>query len=399
MDRRRVEATAACAAVRVLVTDGESRAALACVRALGARGHTVHVAAARARSLAGASRFASGEHAVGDAGVDPRGTAERLVATASRIGADLILPVTEVSLGSIYAYGVRERCAVACPEEEAYALAVDKYRLLREAAELGLEVPTMEHYEDPGALEGLPEPFRYPVVLKARRSRFLRDGRWVVGEVRVVGSDAQLVQARTAPGFSGGVLLQEFVPGHGEGVFLLTDAGRPLACFAHRRLREKPPWGGVSVVSESIAPDPALRAGSERLLEALRWSGVAMIEFRRAPSGRAVLMEMNPRLWGSLQLAIDAGVDFPSLLVDLWRGETIGPVHPAVGTRTRWLLGDLDHLWICLRRPAVRRERGLSVAALLAGFVRSFFDGSRLEVLRRDDPRPFLRELLGRLRG
>src|SRR5439155_25387070 len=125
----------------------------------------------------------------------------------------------------------------------------------------------------------------------------------------------ELAAARSAPGFAGGVLLQEFVAGRGEGVFLLTDRGRPLARFAHRRLREKPPWGGVSVLSEAIAPDPELLAGSERLLAELALTGVAMVEFRRAPGGPAYLMEVNPRLWGSLQLAIDAGVDFPSMLV------------------------------------------------------------------------------------
>src|SRR5262249_37353097 len=159
---------------------------------------------------------------------------------------------------------------------------------------------------------------------------------------------------------------------------------------------EKPPTGGESVLRESIEPDPALLAASERLLQALRWTGVAMVEFRRTPDGRALLMEMNPRLWGSVQLAIDAGVDFPALLVALYRGEKSSPVEAVVGVRTRWLLGDLDHLAICLRRRAVRRRIGVSVARLLLDFLRSFVDGTRLEVFRWDDWRPFARELAAR---
>jgi len=124
-----------------------------------------------------------------------------------------------------------------------------------------------------------------------------------------------------------------------------------------------------------------------------------MVEFRRRPNGEAVLMEVNPRLWGSLQLAIDAGVDFPSLLVALHRGETLPQVTPSIGVRSRWLLGDLDHLLISLRRPEVRRLTGRSVPGLLADFLRSFVDGSRPEVLRWDDWRPFLRELRDWLRG
>jgi len=387
------------APARVLVTDGETRAALACVRALSARGHRVHVAAASTRSLAAASRYAASAHAVGDPNLDPQGFAERLAAVAAAVGADWILPVTEVSLGSIYAFGVAERCAVACPERAAYEAVVDKHALLERGARLGLATPRSVLIEDPARLPDLPPGFAYPVVLKARRSRFLRGGRWQVGEARVLDGPADLERARSAAGFAAGALLQEFVPGRGEGVFLLCDRGRPLARFAHRRLREKPPGGGVSVLSEATRPDPELLAGSERLLAELAWTGVAMVEFRRAPGGPAYLMEVNPRLWGSLQLALDAGVDFPSRWIALLRGATPPPVDVRLGTRTRWLLGDLDHLLICLRHREVRRQLGKSVPALLRDFARSFFDGSRLEVARWDDPRPFLRELGEWLRG
>jgi predicted ATP-grasp superfamily ATP-dependent carboligase len=196
-----------------------------------------------------------------------------------------------------------------------------------------------------------------------------------------------------------GLLVQEYVPGIGEGLFLLADRGRTLIRFAHRRIREKPPTGGVSVLRESIEPDPTLLASAETLLAALDWTGVAMIEFRRAPDGRAVLMELNPRLWGSLQLAVDAGIDFPSLLVALSRGEAVAEVRARVGVRSRWLLGDLDHLLISLRRREVRRMTGMRISALLGGFARTFLDGTRNEVLRLDDWRPFLHEVCERIRS
>jgi predicted ATP-grasp superfamily ATP-dependent carboligase len=243
------------------------------------------------------------------------------------------------------------------------------------------------------AFSGLPEPFHYPVVLKPRRSRVLADDRWLSGEARILRGPDEWRRALGDPGLHGDLLLQEFVPGKGEAVFFLASKGRALVHFAHRRLREKPPTGGMSVLRESIRPDPELLAKGERLIADLDWTGVAMVEFRRTPDGRAVLMEINPRLWGSLQLAIDAGVDFPSLLVALHRGESIPQIEPRIGVRTRWLLGDLDHLLISLRRRQVRELTGKRVPGLLADFLRSFCDGSRLEILRRDDWRPFLREL------
>ena len=121
---------------RVLVTDGDTRVALACVRALVRRGHNVRVAATGRRCLAGASRFVAGAHAVGDASADPRGWAERLEQAATSMHADLLLPVTEVSLGSIYAFGIADRWPVACPERAVYEAVVDKHAFLEQAVVL-----------------------------------------------------------------------------------------------------------------------------------------------------------------------------------------------------------------------------------------------------------------------
>lgn len=385
--------------MRVLVTDGETRAALAAVRSLGAAGHTVHVACAATSSLAGGSRHAATEHAIGVAARDPGAWAERIEALAVALNADLILPVTEIAMGNVYAFGIASRRPVACPERGAYEAAIDKYALLERAEKVGLDAPRSVLIEQVTSLDELPTSFDYPVVLKPRRSHRLVEGRWLSPEVRILRNDADLRAAREDLELQGDVVLQEYLPGHGEGVFLLTAAGRCVASFAHRRLREKPPTGGQSVLRESITADPALLAASQRLLADLDWTGVAMVEFRRTPEGRAAVMEVNPRLWGSLQLAVDSGVDFPALLISIQRGEPVPTVRARAGVRTRWLLGDLDHLLISLRRPEVRRETGKSVPRLLADFVRSFGDGTRLEILRWDDWQPFLRELAGRLAG
>src|SRR5262245_28379133 len=347
--------------MRILVTDGETRAALATVRALGARGHRVHVVARRRRSLAGASRFAAGEHLAANAASDPKGWAEAIAKLARDLDAELLLPVTDVSLGSVLAFGLERRFPVAGPDREAFEQATDKHALLERSARLGLDCPQSVLIRGPAQLDQLPASLAYPVVLKPRRSCCLRNGRWVRDRVRVLRGPEELRAAREDTRAGGEFLLQEFVPGHGEGIFLLTRNGRTLVSFAHRRIREKPPTGGVSVLRESIAPDPKLLEPSQRLLESLRWTGVAMVEFRRSPTGRAALMELNPRLWGSLQLAIDAGVDFPSLLVDLHRGVAIPRVESRVGVRSRWLLGDLDHLLISLHRRSVRVATGQRV--------------------------------------
>ena len=144
-------------------------------------------------------------------------------------------------------------------------------------------------------------------------------------------------------------MAQTCIEGEGQGVFALYDHGKPVAFFAHRRLRERPPWGGVSVLSESAEPDPLLQAHARTLLDDAGWHGVAMVEFKVGRDGTPYLMEINTRFWGSLQLAIDAGVDFPALLLEITRGHQPTPPTLTPGIRLRWLLGDADHLYLTWR--------------------------------------------------
>lgn len=379
----------------IVLTDGESRATLAAARSLGAAGHRVHVVSERGRSLAGASRFVASEVAVGDPGRCPQAWAEAVSSVAAEVGATVVWPVTELAHEASYAAGLDRALPLLAPDRDAYRAAVDKAGLVERARALGLEAPTTVVVAGVADLHALPDGIGYPAVVKPRRSVFAwgPDGAFRQGVARVLRDPTDLDRARRDPGLAGEVLVQPFVPGHGEAVFLLCRDGETRVHFAHRRLREKPPSGGQSVLRESIPTDPALLAASERLLAELRFTGVAMVEFRRTPDGRASLMEINPRLWGSLQLAIDAGVDFPRLMLALFRGED-PPATPArAGVRTRWLLGDLDHLLICLRRPALRRELGVGVGGLLLNFARSFVDGTRHEIARRGDWRPFARDL------
>jgi predicted ATP-grasp superfamily ATP-dependent carboligase len=181
------------------------------------------------------------------------------------------------------------------------------------------------------------------------------------------------------------------------GIFLLIWDGEIRARFAHRRLREKPPAGGVSVYSESTAADADLVARSRGLLERLGWQGVAMVEYKvdRA-TGTPYLMEINGRLWGSLQLAIDAGVDFPALLVSWALGE-----HPATvsswrsGVRLRWEWGNVDYLVTRIRRSNTELSLPPDAPGPWGSLRESglvWRPGDRLEVLRARDPAPFLLE-------
>ena len=101
--------------------------------------------------------------------------------------------------------------------------------------------------------------------------------------------------------------------------------GELRAEFAHRRIRDVYPTGSGSAVRVSVAVDPEIRRSSLAILSALRWHGVAMVEYRKKPGSPPVFMEVNGRFWHSLPLACYAGVDFPALLVQMAENGDIEP--------------------------------------------------------------------------
>jgi predicted ATP-grasp superfamily ATP-dependent carboligase len=288
--------------------------------------------------------------------------------------------------------------------DASYRAASDKAHLHAIAPHFGIAVPSQRiicRRDEPA-----PSDLRFPVAVKAARS--VTDTGTIIKRgvaVRYANGAASLqaiLNSTAAESFP--LLVQERIVGPGVGVFLLLWEGQEIAAFSHLRLREKPPGGGVSVYAESIAPDPGLVARSRELLLSLGFEGVAMVEYKvDQATGVPYLMEVNGRFWGSLQLAIDAGVDFPQLLISTAIDGTIpSRPSPTIGVRNRWWWGDVDHLLARLRRSA--EELGLpanapSRWATIVNFIRSSGPANRDQILRMDDPRPAFRETLDWLRG
>jgi predicted ATP-grasp superfamily ATP-dependent carboligase len=279
------------------------------------------------------------------------------------------------------------------PANSGYDRLSDKASLLELAAQNSVPAPVGHVVESvPAALDAA-RRIGYPIIVKPARSKVLLDGRVVATGVGLSRNPEDLTRLlETSPWFPRlPTIIQQYVHGYGAGVFCLFDRDRSLAWFAHRRLREKPPSGGVSVLCESVPVDPTLRHHAETLLRSAAYRGVAMVEFRIGGDGRPYLMEINARFWGSIQLAIDCGVDFPWLYYLLMQGQPVPVVTDfTVGRRLRWLLGDLDSLLIRLRDPLVARTAKL---AAMQAFFGTFFDARcSQEVFRWSDPAPGLRE-------
>jgi len=381
--------------VSALVTPGSLRSALAVTRSLGRQGVEVTVADEDGRSLAGVSRYCRASVRVPSAARSGEAFVSAIRQEVGRGKHSVVIPADDVTLSLIAQARSQFEGLVVLPfpDFETVQTAHDKGALMTLAAEKGIPVPKTVVVRGPADIEGAIRAVGLPAVVKARVSRVRVGGQWRAGgAVHYARTAAELDAAvRAAQEIAPGPLVQEHISGDGRGIFVLMNRGRLRAAFAHRRLREKPPSGGVSVLSESVGLDPQLLDHAERILEALKWHGVAMVEFKHdSRDGVTKLLEINGRFWGSLQLAVDSGVDFPYLLYRLAVDGDIDPVFTyRVGVRLRWWLGDLD--WLLIRL----RERGSLARRLkaLPEFLRPAGRGTRAEVFRPDDPAPAIREL------
>ena len=392
--------------MNVLITDGDNRAALAITRSLGRKGHRIVVGEKTLPSLSSVSRYCSEGWMYPDPLKRPDDFLDDLLRTVKARGIDVLLPVTEITTGLMTenAGKLDGSCRLPFPENNAFRTASNKLEILRLAERLGVPVPPtrvlQEKDVDAFTLSGL----SFPVVVKPHRSRVRTENGWRATGVSYASDPEELsVLLRKKGSWEFPVLLQERIPGPGIGVFACYQNGKMVSLFGHRRIREKPPSGGVSVLRESAPVSPQTRVFTAKLLDHLKWHGVAMVEFKMDDrDGVPKLMEINGRFWGSLQLAIDAGVDFPEILLRIAKGETVEPVFSyKEGVKTRWFWGDMDSLMMLLlkNRTSLHLPKGHPgrIRAIL-DFLRFFGKDIHYEIESRDDLRPSLHELSQRFR-
>ena len=385
----------------VLVTDGQERSALAITRGLGQAGIPVIVGAETARSLAGASRYCVARWQYPSPLQHSSEFISSLVEAVRRFDITAIIPPTDASMQEVAAQRDRFRPSVTAmiPSLESYDLVSDKYRLMKLAQESGIPVPKTVFVPDGNIAAVLDQVRGYPVVVKPGRSLVKVDERWMKTSVHFVPNAEELSDLflRT-PYLRNPSLIQHRIEGEGQGVFGLFDHGRPCALFAHRRIREKPPAGGVSVLRESIELPKPMVDYAVRLLERVKWHGVAMVEFKvERDSGIPRLMEINGRFWGSLQLAVDAGLNFPYLLYEAMQGIPVAVPNNSyrIGVKSRWLLGDFDHLLARLTKSNLQLHLSPDAPSrgrCLVEFCKLFQHDLHYEIESLNDPGPAFAE-------
>jgi predicted ATP-grasp superfamily ATP-dependent carboligase len=369
------------------VLGGDYRA-LGVVRSLGRRGVPVWVVRQGDDGLAALSRYARRRFPWPD-NADEQSQLDALedIARAGARGWALIPSSDETaSLVGRHHERLAQRFLLTSPAWDVLRFACDKRLTYTLADSLGLDTPSTWYPGDRAAAEAL--DLEYPVILKPAWkegfNRLTAAKAWRVDDrdemLRAYDEACTMVSPRT-------LMVQELIPGGGEAQFsyaALCDGGRPLASVIARRARQYPPdFGRASTYVETVGCDEVV-APSLRLLEALAFTGLVEIEYKRDPrTGRFKLLDVNPRVWGWHTLCGRAGVDFPYLLWLALRGEDVG--RPSAQVGTRWVRTATD-------LPMAAKEL-LAGRMSLRTYLQSLRGPVEGAIFARDDPAPGLLEL------
>lgn len=345
--------------MRVLVTYGWCRTAYVVAESLARAGYAVYGCDDSRWNMLSCSRHVRGSDVVSNPFREPERYVKDIAAIVRKRGIDILLPVHEDALAIRRFRGLLpDDLTVISPCLEDLLVAVDKLAIVRIAERAGVPVPRTCAPASPSEAMEAAASVDGPVVLKTRRGN---SGKGVL----LVGSPAEVPAAWKRIirrfGLPAGrePLVQEFVEGDLYGSCFLASKGAVKAVFLEKYLRWKEGKFGTSVLREPV-DWPLLAAHTRKIARELSWTGIGHLDFVGSRAAdRAWLLEMNPRFWGAINMAVQNGYDFPRGLVTMW---TNGEPDPrAFSPRVK----PVKSLWMIGGAIAGIQKRGLSTAASL----------------------------------
>jgi len=377
------------------VLDGHSAAALAFTRSLGRAGHWVAVGSNRGiHAPAEVSRYCRIRFRYPASTDDASGFVESVLEFARNRPIDLIVPMTDWTILPLSGYRNRFQgiSRLALGPHSALETSCDKYRTILLARELNVPVPETVLVQSLADLRAA-QKFTFPAVVKDRFSARWLDNRAVLGSVAYAYSPDDLRRkAEQRLSEVGDVLVQEFVAGTGIGFSSLVVEENLYLPFQWLRVREVDPRGSGSSARKSIPVTPEILEFSRALITRAGFQGISMVEFKQQHgSSRAVLMEINGRPWGSLQLPIASGIDYPRYFVEWYLQGTLPPREIAYkqGITCRRVVSELAHLeHVFAGKPAGWPRPYPNFLLTLLKISVPWYPGMRYDDVWLSDPRP-----------
>ena len=329
---------------RILVLDGEHKNALAIVRHIGkTKQYMIDVASYQKASITSFSKYVDRNFFITHPKKSQEKFMEELLELLKKNNYLVLIPVSFTSFQICAANKdrIRQFTHITIAETDKIMLASSKMATYEHARKTGVPFPETVIIQSLEDIENV--KIDYPCVIKAPYEM----GKTVINYAHhrdeFIAKYKQICKVNhfteVLP------IVQKYIDGEGFGFFAYYQKGECKNWFVHKRLREYPVSGGVSTAAESFFDGKIVEYG-KRMLDTLQWDGVAMVEFKQdKASGIYYLMEINAKFWGSLDLALKAGVDFPQMLIDEALGKKIEKVHFKEKIRFQWILnGDLFHV-------------------------------------------------------
>lgn len=305
---------------RVLITEGDNVGVIAMVRGLARAGYDPWVAAAHRSAPALRSRSTAGTAIVPNPGSSASAFAQAIEQLADALDPVAVLPGGEKGMLALAELPdcapIRQRLAL-CDRDSVHR-ATDKLILGELAGEAGLEVPESVVVTFDDVARGR-VPLSLPALIKPHRTEVPSNGGFRSCGVRVVNTREQLVAAlRSIPDGRG--LLQRFHDGRLSAIGGVFWGGQIVAAVYQEAVRTWPVRCGQMSFAIALPRDEELERRIIPLLSALDWSGLFQIQFIETEQGR-LLIDLNPRVYGSLSLALGAGQNLPAIWVGCLQGE------------------------------------------------------------------------------
>jgi predicted ATP-grasp superfamily ATP-dependent carboligase len=332
----------------VLMPDGESEHALWTARSLAhSKRVTLYILSSERWMPVRFSRHCR-MYKFKPTGLDQKARLDALVAIVKRVHVDIILPVSEegVLFAATERETLRKLATLSCiPSLESLEIARNKWLLNQFARQHNLPAPEAALVTFDAAFDQRIATLGYPVLLKPTA---LTDGQGIRRfdtsyDLRsfLEGQDKTLLKEK--------YLVQTYVPGSDLGLSVLCRDGEVLAFTIQHGIKSATHRFGPLMAMEFIRRNDVLDIG-QKLLAALRWNGVAHIDFRDdSRDGQPKIVEMNARYWGSLLGSLVAGVNFPYLAcltarnirfpVPEYRLSKYAHTTTAIKEASLWLLG------------------------------------------------------------
>jgi len=325
----------------VIVTNAKNRICYATVRSLCEKGIEVHAADSLTNAMTFYSKYTYDHFTYQSPFSNPDEFLKDVFKQAFRRKCKVIIPVYEETfLFAKYRDRLPDDIRMVLPSYENILTVHNKNRLYEVARNIGLRVPETYVLSDIDRDFLLAEKLTYPVIIKPCQG----GGAWGVRKIESIQDLRRILDDHELPGrlpFDRFVV-QDCIIGEVVCCAMLFNKGQFRAVHSYRQIREIPIAGGTATYRESVRDNQVIE-NCKTLLTYLNWHGICQTDFIvDKQTGNAYLIDVNPRLYGSLLLSIRSGVDFPHML---YKMATYGDIDPQytfeTGIRTRWLFGDI----------------------------------------------------------